>query len=81
MTPRLDSNAVAQLAEAALDSRPDDITCDEWVDRVGSLVEAMARGGDLPEALEVVARHSQLCPHCAEEFDALRRALDVSPQE
>lgn len=73
---RPDPDSLASLTDAALESRSDDITCDEWVDRVGALVEALARGGDLPSALAAVARHSQLCPQCAEEFEALRRALE-----
>ena len=65
------------LADHALRSHPGEITCDEWVGQVGAYVEALARGGDIPAALEVVAHHIELCPQCSEEFEALQEALDL----
>lgn len=66
------------LADCALRSRPQEITCDEWIERVGPYVEALARGGEIPAALDVVAHHTEICPQCAEEFEALRDALGLS---
>ena len=65
------------LVETTLQTRDDEITCDEWVRRVGAYVEVLARGGEVPAALEVVAQHVEICPECAEELEALRESLDL----
>lgn len=66
------------LAEAALQTRPDEISCEEWVQQIGRYVEILAQDGEMPAALEVVARHTDICPQCSEELQALRDALAIS---
>ena len=73
----LSSTDLDALVGTTLRTREDEITCDEWVERVGHYVEALAEGGDLPSALEVVAHHALICPQCAEELEALREALEL----
>lgn len=66
------------LSDLALRSRPDEITCDEWLEQVGPYIEALARGGEIPAALDIVAHHTEICPLCAEELEALKLGLDLS---
>lgn len=63
------------LADLLLKSRPDELTCDEWLDRVGGYAEAAAAGRPPPDGSELVAHHLDVCPECREEFDALVAAL------
>lgn len=62
-------------------TRPDELTCDEWLDRVGAYAEARAAGGPPPAGAELIDHHLEICPECREEFEALLAALrpgDVS---
>jgi hypothetical protein len=63
------------LAAVLLKSRPDELTCDEWLDRVGGYAEAAAADEPPPPGSELVAHHLDICPECREEFDALVAAL------
>lgn len=63
------------LAEVLLKSRPDELTCDEWLDRVGGYAETTAAGEPPPPGSELVAHHLDICPECREEFEALVAAL------
>jgi len=60
----------------APETQPDEISCDDWVHRVGEYVEAQRRGDPLDERLLVVDKHTEECTSCAEELDALRGMLD-----
>ena len=65
------------LAEVSLETRPDEISCEEWVQQIGRYVEILAQDGEIPAALEVAAHHTNICPQCSEELQALREALDL----
>lgn len=56
-------------------TRPDEITCDEWLHRIGAYAEAVAAGLPPPAGSEVVEHHLVICPECKEEFEALVAAL------
>lgn len=56
-------------------TRPDELTCDEWLDRVGAYAEAVAAGAAGPPGSELIEHHLAICPECKEEFDALLAAL------
>lgn len=74
---RLTNEQLKALAEATLSVRPDEIGCDEWLDRVGEYLELTLRGEAVPERLRPVAEHVGLCPECREEFEAMRRAIEA----
>ena len=63
------------LAGLLLNTRPDELTCDEWLDRVGGYAEAVAAGRPAPAGTEMVEQHLTICPDCQEEFAALVAAL------
>jgi hypothetical protein len=72
---KLNPDDIRRLARFTLDSKPDELTCDEWLHRVGEYVEAGAAGGSLSERHEQVARHVDACPSCAQELEVLRDLL------
>ena len=60
----------------ALDLTSDDeITCGECLDDLAEFAEAELAGKSLPEALQAVSAHLELCGECHDEFDALLLAL------
>lgn len=63
------------LLRLTMDTRPEEITCDEWLSLVGRYAELVFAGKPVPPELQPVADHLRLCPECAEEFEALRKAL------
>lgn len=76
MTPRRPSDhQLRELASVLRLTRPDELTCDEWLDRVGGYAEAFACGHPPPTGCELVEHHLALCAECREEFDALVAAL------
>jgi hypothetical protein len=73
-TPNPDDH-LRTLADLLAKSRPDELTCDEWLDRVGSCAEAAAAGQPAPAGSDLVMQHLTICPECKEEYDALVAAL------
>ena len=69
-------DALTQLAQAIVATRPVEIDCDEWLARVGRLIELERAGAPIPPDLAVVRQHLAVCPECAEEFEALVAAVD-----
>jgi hypothetical protein len=64
-----------ELARALLTTCPDEIDCEEWLDRVGTYLDLVELGRPIPESLRPVAAHLEHCPECAEEFEAIREML------
>jgi len=64
------------LARSIAATRPEEIDCDEWLSRVGRLLEIMQRGEPVPSDLAPVLQHLELCPECQEEFQLLLAALN-----
>lgn len=75
MNPVLTPDQLRALADLVLKTQADELTCDEWLDRAGGYLEAMAAGRPSPEGAELVRQHLTVCPECREEFDALMAAL------
>ena len=73
---KLDPETIRKLAKLTLETKPEEITCDDWVHRVGEYVEAKRSGDDLEERLRVVEDHASSCKSCNEELEALRGLLD-----
>lgn len=64
-----------KLARVLLITRPEEMTCDEWLDHVGQYAEEILAGRAVPESLSEVHRHMGMCPECTEEFQAILAAL------
>ena len=71
----LDPETIRKLAKLTLETKPKEISCDDWLHRVGEYVEVRQAGGDLDERLRVVERHAAECRSCAEELEVLRGML------
>ncbi len=56
-------------------TQPEEIDCDEWLARVGRLIEIIQRSETVPADLAPVLQHIEVCPECREEFDLLLAAL------
>ena len=72
---KLDPEDIKKLARMTLQSRPADMTCEEWVHCVGEYVEATRDGAEPPEELRAVLVHAEDCPECMDELEALRALL------
>ncbi|MGH7595201.1 MAG: hypothetical protein ACREOI_02565 [bacterium] len=64
------------LAQSIVATRPEEIDCDEWLSRVGRLLEIMQRGEPVPSELAPVLQHIELCSECDEELQLLLAALN-----
>ncbi len=56
-------------------TRESEIDCDQCLDKVAEFAERELTGRTIPESLESVSHHLQLCADCREEYEALQRAL------
>jgi len=72
---KLDHEKYRKLAGFLLKTRPEEMSCDEWIDRVGEYAERVLAGRPIPASLDEVVRHIEHCPECAEEFQAILAAL------
>jgi hypothetical protein len=70
-----DPEKYRDLARFLLKTRPDEMTCEEWLHQVGEYADAVLAGRPIPPSLHEVQRHMEICPECAEEFCALLAAL------
>lgn len=52
-------------------SAPEEIDCDQFLERVAAFLESVGPDGEVPPDLRAVAQHLEVCPECKEELDAL----------
>jgi len=74
----LDPETIRRLARLTLETRPHELSCEDWIHRVGEYVEATRSGAALDERLRLVEQHAAECPSCEEELETLRRLLNES---
>ncbi len=72
---KLDPKQYQDLARFLIKTRPEEMTCDEWLEHVGEYAEHVLAGRAAPSSLVEVERHIDLCPECAEEFCAILAAM------
>lgn len=56
-------------------TRAEEIDCEQFLHLSASYVERVLDAGAPPAGFEDVVHHLRVCPECAEELDALYRAL------
>ena len=56
-------------------TKENELTCDECAKQVARFAEIHLENQSLPESLEAVQHHLDLCNECREEFEVLLRAL------
>jgi hypothetical protein len=72
---RLTLKEVRDLLEASLATRDVEIGCDDCLMQVASYCETELAGKEVPEALQLVREHLEICAECHEEYQALLSAM------
>ena len=72
----LEREQLAWLAKAVVATLPEELDCDEWLSRVGRLVELQRAGETITPDLKPAQQHMDVCPECAEDFQTLLQGLD-----
>ena len=68
---RLNPEQIKRLVRDVLNTRPDEISCDECLELLDRFVELELAGEDASSALPLVQQHLEQCGSCREEFEAL----------
>lgn len=53
-----------------------EISCQTCEDQITRFAEAKLSGKEIPEALEAIEKHLEICPECTEELGYLQSALE-----
>ena len=69
---KLTPEDIKRLAKLTLATRPEELSCEDWLHAVGEYVERDRDGVAPCERMQAVARHAELCPECADELEALK---------
>jgi len=69
------------LIVKVLDTRAQEMTCDECVADLAAFVEVQLTGKPLSAALPAVHAHLEQCHDCADEYHILRQALTALAEE
>lgn len=56
-------------------TRASELNCNECLDRVAEYAELDLAGKAIPDALESVGHHLELCQECHEEYLALKSSI------
>lgn len=73
--PPLDANQVKLLLRVLTQTQDEEMTCDDCLPYLATLVEHDLAGKPRPEALKLVEDHLEICPECVEELEAIRAAI------
>ncbi|MFL7792341.1 MAG: hypothetical protein AB8I69_09395 [Anaerolineae bacterium] len=71
----LEPAVLKQMVRVVLSTRPDEIRCDECLDKLDRFVEMTLAGKDAAEAMPLVHDHLERCRDCREEFEVLLKVL------
>ena len=66
---------VQALIAKVMDTRDQEMTCDECMADLAAFVEAQVTGKSLSAAWQAVHEHLERCHACADEYHVLRQAL------
>ena len=69
----LSDTQIRALLIACRETHPDELTCEEFLDRMAAFAEARAAGRAAPETQ--AEAHERLCGNCREELAALVEML------
>ena len=68
------------LVRMILETSPEELGCDECLERVDLFVEEQLAGKNAAEAMPLVRDHLEKCGDCREEFEALLAALRATEE-
>jgi hypothetical protein len=71
----LKNRHASTLAQVLLLTKPEELTCDQWLDEVPAYVELLATGEMIPNRFALLEHHLAICPECAEELAAMVTAV------
>jgi hypothetical protein len=71
MMSKLNPEQIKRLVRDVLNTRLDEIDCEECLEQLDLFVEMKLAGKDASSALPLVQHHLELCVSCREEFEAL----------
>ena len=75
----LSDDRIRELMRATMATRPTEIDCDTWLEKVGGLLEIVRTGQTTPPELDIVQHHMEACADCREEFAVMLEVLDDEP--
>jgi len=78
--PDLSPSQVEAMIQMIGKTQEVEISCDEVHRLLGQFSEMALRGEDTTSLLPLVHHHLEMCPDCREEYYALMRILQASPE-
>jgi hypothetical protein len=72
---RLNPDQIKRLVRDVLDTRADEIVCQDCLEQLDRFVELKLSGEDVESALPLVQHHLEQCGSCREEFEALLKVV------
>jgi hypothetical protein len=79
--PELSDAALYRLVSRLEATREDELSCDEVFALVDDYAEACQRGKDVAHLKPLIRRHLDMCRECEEEYEALLRVLEATPED
>lgn len=70
-----ESKACRDLARLLACTGPEELSCEEFLDRVAAFVEQASAGTGCEKLKAMVTEHTRLCGECREELDAMMTGL------
>ncbi len=77
----LDKQQVKTLLSFAVDTREDEIPCDECLAGMAEFAETQLVGAEIPDAKEHIQAHIAFCPECAEEYEVLLEVVSAASSD
>ncbi|HIC89847.1 MAG TPA: hypothetical protein EYP04_10660 [Anaerolineae bacterium] len=68
-------DTLKEIVHGVMNTRPDEISCDECFQELDRFAELVLAGKNAIEAMPLVQDHLDRCSNCREEFEALLAAL------
>jgi hypothetical protein len=79
--PELPDAAIHRLVSRLVNTREDELSCDEVFALVDDYAEAYQRGEDVVYLKPRIRHHLDMCRECEEEYEALLRVLEAPDLE
>jgi hypothetical protein len=75
MATQLEPSVLKRIVRQVINTRPDEIGCDECFGQLDRFAEMTLAGKKAAEAMPLVQDHLDRCDDCREEFEALLAVL------
>lgn len=72
---KMSNQKINELLKMLALTREQEMTCDECFVQMSEFVEHRLSGKSIPESLQCIDDHLELCGECRDEFDSLKAAL------